>query len=279
MMTDTHVFRRLVLGLQPRAPDHTIPFAIEFAELLNLDLLGVFLEDTSLQNLASIPFAREIRPLGGSWHPIDIEHLTRDLERAAVRAERSFVEAAKRLATDWRFEVARGPMARAVATVSRTNDIVMIGEPISAAERATQQYSWLMDAALQSAAAVLVVPGRVERAQGPVVAVARVPDDPSIGLAADIAAAASEELIILDICKNRIDPAHIDALAASKKLSVEHVLAEANNTAPPSLVEHLRPLHERLVVLTRDASDGHVASTIAAELNVPILVIEPDKAP
>lgn len=39
--------------------------AVELVDPLHLDRLGLLLADTSLNRLASIPFAREFRPLGG----------------------------------------------------------------------------------------------------------------------------------------------------------------------------------------------------------------------
>ena len=277
MAAESHNFKRLVLGLQPRAPDHTMQLAIELAELLNLELLGVFLEDTSLHDLASIPFARELRPLGGGWHPIDIDRLSRDLDLAARTVEKTFTEAAKRLSTQWRFEVARGPMTTTIGAILQINDIVVISEPISAAEHATQQFSWLVQAAFRSAAAVLVVPSRIARVRGPVVAVATVPDDPSIAVGADIAMAAEEELVVVDLCEKTIDETRIKALAIAKELAVTHVVGGGRiaGADAASLAHVLHQLSERLVVMTRSASDGQAASIIAAERRVPVLVIEP----
>ena len=262
--------------MQPRVRDHTMRLAVELAQLLNLDLLGVFLEDTSLQNLANIPFARELRPLGGGWHPIDVSQLSHDLELAARSAERTFSEVAKRLPTEWRFEVAKGPMAATIAAISQTSDIVMIGEPMSAAERVTQQFSWLSQAAFRSAAAVMVVPSQIVRVQGPIVALAAVSDDPSIIVAANIALAANEELVVVDVGKNTIDEASIRALATAKGLAIKHIIGDRIRGADAaSLAYALLPLHERLVVMTRGASDGQAASIIAAERRVPVLVVEP----
>lgn len=276
MTSESQRFKRLVLGLQPRAPDHTMRLAVKLAELLNLELLGVFLEDTSLQRLAGIPFAREFRQLGGGWHPIDAGQLSRDLEHAAQSAEKMFAEAAKRLPTQWRFEVARGPMAATMATVSRTTDIVMIGEPVGAAERVTQQFSWLIQAAFQSAAAVMIVPSRVARVQGPIVAIATTPDEPSIRVAANIAVAANEELVVIDVCERAIDEAQIRALASATELAIKRIRGGWKTGADTaSLAQALGPLHERLVVMTRGASDGQAASIIAADRRVPVLVIEP----
>jgi len=279
MTSKSQKFKRLVLGLQPRAPDHTMRLAVELAELLNLELLGVFLEDTSLQQLAGIPFAREFRPLGGGWHPIDVGQLSRDLEHAAQSAEKMFAEAAKRLPTQWRFEVARGPMAATIATVSRTTDIVMIGEPVGAAERVTQQFSWLIQAAFQSAAAVMIVPSRIARVQGPIVAIATTPDDLSIDVASNIAFAANEGLVVIDVGEKAIDEAQIRTLATAKGLAVKRILGGRTTGADAaSFAQALRPLHERLVVMTRGASDGQAASRIATDRRVPVLVIEPPES-
>jgi hypothetical protein len=117
MAIKPHSFRRLVLGLQPSAPDRTMRLAVELADLLHLELLGVFLEDTSLRDLANMPFAREFRPLGGGWHTIELDRLSHDLELAAHSIERMFTRAAKHLATRYQFELARGPTAKIIATI------------------------------------------------------------------------------------------------------------------------------------------------------------------
>ena len=279
MATEPHTFKRLVLGLQPREPDHTMRLAVDLAQMLKLELLGVFLEDTSLQNLASIPFAREFRPLGGGWHPIDIGHVSDDVEQAARSAERTFAEAARHLQTQSRFEVARGPRAATIATVSQTSDIVVIGEPMTAAERVTQQFSWLTQAAFRSAAAVMIVPSRIARVQGPIVAIATTPDDLSIGVAANIAVAANEGLVVIDVGEKAIDEAQIRALATAKGLAVKRIIGGRTTGADAaSFAQALRPLHERLIVMTRGASDGQATSIIATDRRVPVLVIEPPES-
>jgi hypothetical protein len=250
MPEQPHSFKRLVLGLQPGAPDRTMQFAVELADLLHLDLLGLFLDDTGLRDLASMPFAREFRPLGGGWHTIDLDRLSHDFELVARNIERMFTEAAKRLPTRSQFEVVRGPLAKTFASLSPTDDIVMIVEPVSAAERATQQFARLMQAAFQSTAAVMLVPPQIARTKGPVVAIAAMPDDPSIYAAATIATAAREELVVIETQGVAFpDPA---------------ICAQA-----------FRQTQERLVVMTRGAFDDGTASAIAAARRVPVLVIEP----
>lgn len=250
--------------------------AVELADLLHLELLGLFLEDTSLHDLANIPFAREFRPLGGGWHTIELDRLSHDFELAARSIERTFTSAAKRLATRSQFEVARGPTAKTIATISRTDDIIMIVEPVNPAERATQQFSWLMEAAFHSAAAVMLVPPNIVRTKGPIVAIAAMPDDFSIRTAAAIAIAAREELIIVDACEAAIDDPHIDALASELELPIKHVIAgKILRSHPAALPPAFHQLQERLVVMTRGIFADEVASTIASVRQVPVLVVEP----
>lgn len=276
MSSAPHSFRRLVLGLQPGAHDRTMRLAVELADLLHLDLLGLFLEDTSLLDLAGIPFSREFRPLGGGWHAINLKQLLNDLELAARSIERKFMGAAKRLPTGYQFEVARGSPANTFASISRRDDIVMIVEPQSLAERATQQFAWLLEAAFRSAAAVMLVPPHVARTKGPVVAIAASPDDPSVYAAAAIAIAAREELVVIEADGPNADDPRIRELATDTGLIIKRVAAARIGLADPAACAlAFRQIQgERLIVMTRAAFAEGTASAIAAARRVPVLVIE-----
>ena len=244
-------FKRVVLGLQASAPDRTMQLAVELADLLHAELLGLFLEDTGLRNLAGIPFAREFRSLGGGWHPIDVDRLSHDLELSARSAERTFTEAAKRLPIRCQFEVIREATAETIASISRSGDIVMIATPVSPAERATQQYSRLIEAAFQSTAAVMIVPPNVVRSGGPVVAIAAAPDDPGIYAAAAIAIAANEDLVIVHTSAGRIDDPRLRDLSAESGLTIKHVVAgRALLSDPAAFSSQFHEFRERLVVIT-----------------------------
>jgi hypothetical protein len=276
MSKEPHSFRRLVLGLQPGAHDRTMQLAVDLADLLHLDLLGLFLEDTSLHDLASIPFSREFRPLGGGWQTIDLDRLSRDFELSASSIERKFMGAAKRLLTGYQFEVARGPMAKTFASVSRTDDIVMIVEPQSPADRATQQFSWLLEAAFRSAAAVMLVPPHITRTAGPVVAIATSPVDPSIDAAAAIALAAKEEMIVIEADGYDTDDTRVPKLAAGTGLTIKCVAAARLGLADPTVCAlAFRHVQERLIIVTRGAFADGTASAIATARQVPVLVVEP----
>ncbi|MGZ3410975.1 MAG: hypothetical protein ACXU80_11530 [Xanthobacteraceae bacterium] len=272
-----YTFKRLVLGFQSRIPERSsMRLAAELASLLDLELLGLFLEDSSLRDLAAIPFAREIRSLGGGWHRLDTEQLSHDLDLAARNAERTFSEVAKRLQIKCQFEVVRGATTKSIAALSRTDDIVMVAEPTSAAERATGQFQWLVDAAFRSAAAVLLVPTRIVRNTGPVVAIAAAAEDPSLYVAALIANGAREKLVILDVDRIGADDPGIKELAVGLGLTIEHINATGIQLSDAdTCAQAFHGLQERLVVITTNAMAHHVATSIASSRHVPVLVIEP----
>jgi hypothetical protein len=279
MAVGPYSFKRLVLGLQPSAQSRTMRLAVELANLLQLELLGVFLEDASLRDLARMPFAREFRLPEGGWQPIDLDRLSHDLEIASRNAERIFTEAARSLSTRWQFEAIRGPTPDTMASILRTDDIVMVTEPVGQVERATQQLSWLRDAAFRSAAAVMLVPARIVRAFGPVVAIAAATDDPSIEAAASIAIAAEEDLIILEASGGLALESRIRNLASETGLTIKHlVVGEIPLIASAAFSPDSRQLQERLLVMTRGVVEDAIALTIASERRVPVLVVEPRDA-
>ena len=86
MGTIDQSFKRIVLGLQSTSANRTVQLAVELAGLLHLELLGLYLDDIGLRDLANFPFAREFRLLEG-WQPINLDRLSRDLELGASMTE------------------------------------------------------------------------------------------------------------------------------------------------------------------------------------------------
>jgi hypothetical protein len=276
MPVSSHIFHRLVVGLTPGIPGQSMRLAAELAEILHLELLGLFLEDTGVRNLAGIPFAREFRPLGGGWHPIRLERLSQDLELVARTTERLFAETMRSLSIRHQFEVRRGPIAETIAAISQTSDIFMIVEPSTAAERSVQQFSWLIDSAFRSVAAVIIVPTHIARSKGPIVAIAAGPDDPSISVAAAIANVAGEELVIVHAYEAGADQRGIQQLAAELNLKINQITAGKAALSDPAVCSQtLENLRERLIVMTRGGLANEFAPKIIAARRVPVLVLEP----
>lgn len=267
-------FTRLVLGLPSAPPGHAVSFSVELADLLGLNLLGLFLADDSLLHLAQFPFARELRLMGGGWQPLEPERVSDDLELAARSAARMFAEAVKTRAPRSRFEVAHGPMRQTLASASTAADIIVIAEPSSPAERVAGQFRWLFEAALSSAAAVLLLPAQPARRTGPVVAVATGAGDESVAVAASVAMVAQEPLVILEAGGGGLDyPAA--RLANEAGIPVRRLQLPGGVSANVgALLRAMSALKERLVVMSRLPADGEAAATIVARRAVPVLIIE-----
>ena len=157
---------------------------------------GAVTATPAISHGSPIPHVQAPGP-GTGAERIELERLTDELDLAVRSAERLFMDAAKDLTTRYQFVVIREAAAQAITSISRSGDIIVIAEPATPIGHATQQFSWLLNAAFQSAAAVMLVPARLARVTGPVVAIAIKPDDPSIRAAAAIAIAAKEDLVIV----------------------------------------------------------------------------------
>ena len=186
-----------------------------------------------------------------------------------------FADAVKRLQTRYQFEVFRGSITEMITSISQSSDIVMIMEPQSPAEWATQQFSWLFEAAFRSAAAIMLVPARIERTLGSVVAIAASPGDRSIRVAASIAVAAKEDLIIVEAYGGPSDDDSIRELVAGTGLNIERVAASKTLLSHANALSPLfRDLQERLVVVSHGAVDQDIILSLVAARRVPVLVIE-----
>jgi hypothetical protein len=153
---------------------------------------------------------------------------------------------------------------------------MMIVEPVSPAERTAPQFPWLLQAAFQGAGAVMLVPQRIARRRGPIVAIAATPDDPAIHTAAAVAVAAKEELIVVQLYEAADDRRRV----AATSVGVKYVSPGKIQLSDPSALTHaFGRSEERLIVLSRGDIDDQLASKITATRRVPVLMIESAKPP
>lgn len=272
-MPTSREFRRAVLGLHQSLLDRAaVDLAAEFARLLRLDMYGLFIEEPGITGLAGLPFAREFRPLGGEWRPLDVEQLTREIELAAQAARRLITEAAASRRIACSFEVVRARTEQALETVSEATDIIVIAEPRSAVDRIAGAFPGLAAAAFRSKASVMLLPRYVVRTQGPVIAIAASPDDPAIDAAISIAVAANEDLIVVG---------EFDVAAGGSPLpqGVEFARAPKGMLASNRYISALLDRYkERMIVVTRGALGPGTETlpfSLAAVRAVPVLIVEP----
>ena len=176
------------------------------------------------------------------------------------------------------FEVVRGDPALWIAAGSQTGDIVVVALPRLPVERLVHTTAHLLEAAHQSAAAVMLVPPTLARRQGPVAAVICEKSDPALLTAAHIAVAAGEDLLLLVSGPPALTREAV-AQARSAGLAPQRISTRSIASITPEDILHaLGASDERLVVLVRGicgGDDAAVSSHIAASRGVPILVVEP----
>lgn len=277
--------RRLILDLYHGAADvNLLRASAELARFLGLDLHCLFIEDEALLALAELPFAREIRLPAHRWTPIDTISLSDDLRQAAAQTRRRLDDIIRNAGVASAFEVLRGDPAECIAGVCRAGDIVVVVEPGPPVLHGAHR---LQAAAYASPASVLLLPVRLKPRAGPVVAVLTHAADPSLAVACRLALAAGEDLAILlpdrdGAAASAAAPDQATGLAIALGLRHDRIsVRRIHDTTAENITHALTGLRERLIVMTRSASpasEAPAASRIAADLGVPVLLIETEPA-
>jgi hypothetical protein len=249
-------FKRALLGLHLDAPDQkAIDVAFEMAGRLGLELVGVFAKDDTPRELAGYPGAREFVPAGHTWRPIDPDRMIHEQMLAALAAQRAFRALASATGVPATFEIVAGPPTQAFVSMSCASDILVVAEPVQASAMVTRSFSLFFDAAMRSPASVLLVPRLVRRGRGPIAVVASAPDDPGVAAASALAAAAHEELIVIN---------------AHRRESIGSLTGR--------LSTRLGSRSESLIVITRGGSAGetdNIGMVLGEARRVPVLILEP----
>lgn len=278
-MAEVTSYRRLLLDLRPGRLDRTaLRAAAELARLLDVEILGVFVEDQSVVGAANLPFARELQLPARDWRPVNAERLAAELQAAAEHARRLLLREGEAAGIGCRFEVRRGDPATTIASLCSFHDIIAVAEPGEAIERLTDTAGRVRNAALSSEATVLLLPSRPSRSAGPIVVLIAAIDDPALAVAARLAATSQAPLVVVFAADGAPTSAAIHKASRAAGLPAERVEILALGSRTVSSVLHaLDARQQRLVVMSRNGialPDG-AAARLAEELGVPVLVIEP----
>ena len=249
-------FKRVVVSVAGAFGSHgAIRFAAGLARQLELELFGLYLEDTRLLELAPLSFLREFRPLAGGWHSLDTVRLGEELETARRMAQRAFTEAAVQLPAAPHFEVVSGTTEQPLAAFSPSGDLLVIGISAPPGFETALATGQLMNQAFRSADAVMLLPQRIVRRAGPVAIIGEAEDDPVFLAASDIAEALGAHTVLVDLVK--------------KAGKVEGHAAAAVRT--------WGSMRERMIVLRHQHGGAMLAQRLAVTRGVPVLIFDHER--
>lgn len=270
-------FKRMVLGLPHNATDYaSVAFTAQLAEQLGIDIVGLFVEDENLTELAALSCVRELRSLGGGWHPINAAQMAQGVGQAVNEARRRFEAAAKAIHVGARFTCARGSIAEVVSSQSSVDDIIVVIEPKNPAERVTYQYRQMAEVAFNAPAAMLMVPSNISRKTGPVVAVATDLQDSSLHAALGVAISIKEKLVVF--APRIVGETAMRNWARASAVPVDWRPLPGGVPGALELMSLLSGVNERFLVLSRGEANGRLPSQLASGRGVPVLLTEPGKS-
>ncbi|MGW8317635.1 MAG: universal stress protein [Candidatus Promineifilaceae bacterium] len=129
------VIRRILVAMD--ASTHSLAAleaAADLAASLEAELIGLYVEDENLLNLAGLPFAREVRPTSATSRRISSDRMEQELRLEALQARQAMKAAADRVQAQWTFRIVRGQVTQAVLTAALEADLIAmgrVGRPIS----------------------------------------------------------------------------------------------------------------------------------------------------
>lgn len=267
------MFKRMVVGLPQSLPNYgACNAAADLAERLNIQFLAALIADSSVRALVDSPAARELRLVEKNWQTIDRLHLLEDIESAATIARRRVAESTQGRSLDVRFEIIQ---VDAVGPLIRADDLVVVIDPAHPAERITRQFTCLLDAAVRTAAAVLVLPTQAGRTAGPVVALATSSQDPSLRIGLQVAFALRERLIVELSQGFQLSS---DLLLDAERLGVPVEQRPVMPLTPHASAMALSSdrLNERMRVVTHSRTLDEITRLFWTARGIPLMIIHPD---
>jgi nucleotide-binding universal stress UspA family protein len=126
-LEDLFSVRRILVALDPSTPGTALlDAAVEFANRIEAELEGLFVEDIDLMRLAELPFAHELSLPTGLPQPLDLASMEREMRMLAAGARRMLETRAREMHVRCSFRVVRGRIEAEVRAAADTADLVIL---------------------------------------------------------------------------------------------------------------------------------------------------------
>jgi|GEM_PF-2847245 hypothetical protein len=270
-------FRRIILGLRPGAIDRgALEFSADMANLLGMALQGLFIEDEFLKEFAASSRMREFHLLSREWRSIDAGRMAEDMRLAALSAKQLIQKIALERGIESLFDVLGSGSVAEFLRLTHPRDILVVSNPDSPQERLAPLPSFESFGGTSST--TMLLPRRIMRRKGPVVALWSRARDSTLRVAAAIAHAANEHLLVV---APATAPDHESILDAARVAGVEKnnvELLRLSRIDTQNFLAALDPPRERMIVLPRasDDTDKHIdPSVIVSMRSAPVIIVDP----
>lgn len=128
-MSDKQRPRTVLLALDTTPGWDTLEMALNLAMQMQARVEGLFVEDTDLLRLATLPFAREIVSLSARMRPFASEALEQAFKSQALQLQRQLAREAEARQLEWGFSVVRDRLLRAARAAASDADLFIIQNP------------------------------------------------------------------------------------------------------------------------------------------------------
>ncbi len=121
-------FRRILVALDASAPSlAALEAAATVAAKWEAELLGMFVEDINLLQLATLPFTREVGFPSAIQRSIEPQDVERRLRVQARLSEQALARVAGRFNLRWSFRAERGQIVTQLLEMAREVDLIVLG--------------------------------------------------------------------------------------------------------------------------------------------------------
>lgn len=126
-MSDVSIERILVAVDDSPQSLQALRGAASLAASLDAELVGLFVEDRALLQLANLPLAREVRTYSATIREISPEALQQQFRRQSRQVRRAVERIAIRSEVTWSFRVRRGAVADELLKAMSDADLIVLG--------------------------------------------------------------------------------------------------------------------------------------------------------
>lgn len=120
--------RRIVIAIDTSPGSvAALEAAAELAAVLQVDMLGLFVEDINLVRWSRLPFARQVGTTSGAYRRLEGAELERQLRVQAQHAQDILKSTADRFGIRTSFRIARGIVPKELLVPLETGDVLSLG--------------------------------------------------------------------------------------------------------------------------------------------------------